>query len=128
MVQNDTGFFFFFFNLFHSSFFLTKASLSVLNFNIHFLQLNFLKHFLGGGGFIKHMQVGFLLAIFITEILVLLKNLLFPWLIYFPLLPYQIRKMSSFKMYLISHQREDILTTMNIGCLAVKRLVSVTDY
>jgi len=30
-------------------------------------------------------------------------------------------------MYLISHQREDILITMNIGCLAVKRLASMTD-
>ena len=94
------------------------------------LQLNFLKHFLGGG-FIKHIQVGFLLAFFISKILILVKSLSFQWLIYHfsftLLLLWRIRKMSSFKMYLISNQREDILITMNIGCLVVRRLVSMTD-
>lgn len=95
------------------------------HFKKHLLQLNFLKHFLGGG-FIKHMQVGFPLAFFINKILVS-----FQWLIYhfsFPLFHWQFRKMSSFKMYLISHQREDILIKMNIGCLVVRRLISMTNY
>jgi len=72
MVPDDTGFYIFF----HSSIFLTKGSLSVLNFNIHLLQLNFLKHFLGGG-FIKHMQVGFLLVLLNNNMLVLLKKLIY---------------------------------------------------
>ena len=66
--------FFFFFFLYFSFICFSDKSLPFLNFNIHFLQLNYLKHFLGGG-FIKHMQVVFLLALFNNNILVLLKNL-----------------------------------------------------
>jgi len=123
MIQVFLAFFHFFFIILISCTLSFVFLQSKLRFNIYiFLQLNFIKHFLGGG-FIKHMQVGFLLHFFFApsccqKLLTLNLFLLF---VFLTLFLRGIRTTISYMMSLVSHPRKSILTMASIECLVVKR-------
>lgn len=85
MVWNDAGF-----SHVLSLYILAEISFYFSILTSRFLQLNFIKHFLGGG-FIKHMQVGFL-WLFSLACIWLLYNLEVMFTPSFPLLPWQTGK------------------------------------